>query len=87
MINLLLKDNKNKVCQHMKFISNEMDDLISNNVVEMCNSGMDIQIETVELSISENEITKKGWTFDNGLYEKLLFIYTEKTGKLLIRWQ
>lgn len=87
MVNLLLKDNENKVCQHMRFITTEMDDLISTNVVEMCNSGMDVQIETVELSIPEKEITNRGWVFDDGLYEKLLFRYTDKTGKLLTRWK
>lgn len=87
MTNLLLKDNDNKVCQHMRLITDEMNDLISTNVVEMLNSGMDIQIETVDLSIHEKEITKKGWVFDDGLYEKLLFRYTDKTDKLLTRWK
>ena len=71
----------------MKFLSTEMDDLISSNVVEMCNSGMSVQIETVELTIPKKEILQKGWTFDNGLYEKLLFKYTEITENVLTRWK
>ena len=87
MVHLLLKDNENKVCQHMKFMNTVMDDLVSANVVEMCNSGMDVQVETVDLSIPEKEIIDSGWAFDDGLYEKLLFRYQEKTGKLLTRWK
>lgn len=86
MIHLLLKDTKNMIYHNMTFLSQEMENLLDSNVVEMRNAKMSIAINASDLDISHLNLEQQGWKRDDGLYEKLLFEYTELTGKVLTRW-
>lgn len=87
LIHLLLKDTRTMTCQHMRDLSQEMDDLIATNVVAMQNSNMLILVETVTFDFPKEIMTSQGWKFDDGLYEKLLIEYATNTGKILTRWK
>ncbi len=86
MTYLLLKDLENKVCQLMH-VTNDIDDLISSNVAAMILAKIEVNVHTVDLTISTKKYTDAGWVFDDGLYEKLLFRYSNQTGKFLTRWR
>jgi hypothetical protein len=45
---LLLKDTQNNICQYMGYVREDIDTLLTNNVVEMLNAKMDVQIETLD---------------------------------------
>ena len=64
----------------------DIDTLLTNNVVEMLNAKMEVQIETLDRGYSTEELEKLGWKHDQSLYEKLLMKYTALTNKVLKRW-
>lgn len=73
---LLLQDIENQVCQHM-FVSPDMDDLITSNVLEMKDAGMNVHLNTTDPTIPKTKLTKAGWFFDDGLYDKLVIRYNQ----------
>lgn len=85
-VHLLLKDTKNRLCQYMGFVGQDIDNLLTNNVAEMQNVGIEVLIETLDKHYSSDELSKMGWKSDQGLYDKLLMDYTKIANKMLNRW-
>ena len=83
---LLLKDIQNYTCQYMGYVGEDIDNLLTNNVVEMLNAQMNVQIETLDKHYSATELERNGWKHDQSLYDKLLIDYTVRTNKILKRW-
>ena len=73
----------NLECQHMRFITQGNDDVIAHNVHEMQNASMDVLVQSIDTDFPHSQMTDEGWTFDEGLYDKLKFEYTKLTDKLL----
>jgi hypothetical protein len=90
LINILLRDNRNKICSKILSLREETELLISGNInaINQKNGNADININTIDFGFSTKDLENQGWTIDDGLYDKLIIQYNSKAnGKaLLTRW-
>ena len=87
LVNIVIKDNKNKIYQRLFNLRGETEELITSNVASIINIGLDVNMHSIEFNQQMTELEKRDWKEDDGLYERLLLIYQNKTGKLLTRWK
>jgi hypothetical protein len=62
------------------------DTLLTKNVSEMQQAGIKVRCSTPDISISKDEITVSGYTYEDNLYSRLLNDYELATKKQLRRW-
>lgn len=90
LLNILLRDNCNKICQKMLSLKEETELLICNNInaINKKNGTANLKINTIDFNFSTNELVNEGWRFDDGLYDRLIIQYNQDpdTDKLK-RWQ
>ena len=90
LINILIRDSRNKICSKMLSLREETELFISGNVnaINQKNNNADISINTIEIGFSTKGLENQGWTIDDGLYDKLIIQYNSNAnGKtLLTRW-
>jgi len=87
MINILLRDNKNKLFQKMLFLSEETELLICKNINTINKSGYQLNINTIDIGTPLEELEKQGYKNDEALYDKLIIEYNQQNKDLLTRWK
>lgn len=89
LINILLKDNKNKLFQKMLFLREETELLICENINTINKKVVFLNIHSIDIDSPMTELEKNGWKEDNGLYDKLIIEYNNSAEreKLLTRWK
>ena len=87
MINILLRDNKNKLFQKMLFLKDETELLICKNINKINTTGHQLNISTIDISSSFEELEKQGYRNDDGLYDRLIIEYNQQNTDLLTRWK
>lgn len=90
-INILLRDNHNKICQKMNSLREETELLISVNIniINKKNGNANININTIDFGYSTKALVTAGWLVDDGLYDKLIIQYNQDpdTNIILERWR
>ena len=87
LVNIVIRDNKNKLYQRMFNLREETEELITANVASFININLDVNMHSIEFNQQMTGLEKRNWKEDDGLYERLLLIYQDKTGKSLTRWK
>lgn len=87
MISILVKDNQNKEFEVLMHLGDETELLICGNINHI-NRKMNrkLQVETYADGIEEYWI-KRGYTRNQGLYDKLIMEYNQAYEDLLTRWK
>ncbi len=87
MINILLRDNQNKLFQKMLFLREETELLICENINTINRRGHQLNINTIDIDTSLDDLERQGYKNDEGLYDRLIIEYNQKNTKLLTRWK
>lgn len=89
LINILLFDEKNKLCQKMLSLREDTELLICNNINTINGDKPYLMIRTIDYDFSTFELENKGWKTDDGLYDKLIINYNNSKDriKILTRWR
>lgn len=87
MVNVIFKDNKNKVFQVMTDLNHNNEMNVYNNREILNKNGNDISVETWVIGIEDDWI-KQGYKKDQGLHERLINQYNQNCppGDFLKRW-
>lgn len=88
-INILLQDNKNRLCQKMCFLRDETESLIYDNINTINRIELNLALSSIDINFSTSDLEKQGWKVDEGLYDKLIIEYNNRSDKekLLTRWK
>lgn len=90
LLNILLRNNKDKICQKMLSLREETELLICENINTINGENTYLNINTIDFDFSTSDLERQGWKVDNGLYDKLIIEYnnnqTDKN-KLLTFWK
>ena len=91
IVNIMLKDNKNKVCQKMLFLREDTELLICENINTINKSEPEwfVNIEYIDPDFSTKDMEERGWKINDALYDKLILEYNNKPNieKLLTMWK
>jgi hypothetical protein len=86
MIDILLKDNLNKVLQEMRELREETELLIRENI-----NKINLKKDYLDIEAFDSETLKylinQGYEIDNSLYESLIIEYNNTNTELLTRWK
>ena len=86
-MDIVLKDNINKLFQEMRFLKEETELLISDNINTINRKGTrEFQIETHYIGIDEYW-KQQGYEIDNELYDKIILEYNQQNEIPLTRWK
>jgi hypothetical protein len=89
LLNILLKDNKNNICQKMLSLREETELLICENINTINKKELFLSIKTIDFGYSTLDLEHQGWKVDDGLYDKLIIEYNNSSEKekLLKFWK
>lgn len=86
LFNVIIKDHRTKTYEKILNIRKETEEHISKNIVEIQNSGIDVNMHFIDNDYSNEETEKSDWKIKDGLYDSLIIEYNSKGVKILIRW-
>jgi hypothetical protein len=84
---VLIKDNRERICQKILYINADIVLHININILKMKNSGMDVTIESIQKNYSVDSLDSMGWSLHDELYETLVLEFNNKGGEILKRWK
>lgn len=87
LINLVIKDYSSKTYDVMLDLRENTHNLITENVCKMQRQDFDINIHLIERILKIDELENKGWKKHQGLYDKLIMEYNQKTDDYLKFWE
>ena len=87
MINIILRDNKNKLFQKMLFLKEETELLICENINKINKSGHQLNMNTIDIDTPLEDLEKQGYKNDETLYDILIIEYNQQNNDLLTKWK
>jgi hypothetical protein len=87
MISILLEDSKNKLFHIIANLSEERELHIRNNIIVLNNVEFQYTVYFWEVSDTTTNLVNKGYTEDQGLYDRRIIEYNNSTpSSLLTAW-
>jgi hypothetical protein len=71
----------------MLFLREETELLICDNINKLNKTGHQLNINTIDLNSSFEELERQGYRNDDALYDRLIIEYNQQNTDLLTRWK